>query len=129
MVDKKVFLVKKVDFYLNKATEINLNDPLYKLFSNFTEIENIANKKLSNIMNYFSFNRIQIINIFYDADKLINIDLDMIQKSDLSDYFYLTILIEENKNIVTFIYSIDLIEKIDNKIMENNDYCFRNLIK
>ena len=93
------------------------------------ENENIANKKLSNIMNYFSFNRIQIINIFYDADKLINIDLDMIQKSDLSDYFYLTILIEENKNIVTFIYSIDLIEKIDNKIMENNDYCFRNLIK
>ena len=136
MVDKKLTLVKRNNsklsfsfFRLEKANDIKLNNPIFKLFSNFSEIQNTAKKKVKKIMKYFYFNRNKIIKILYEQDQVINIDFDMLQKDDLSEYFYLTILIEENKNMVDFIYSFEFIEKIDNEIKENNDDILRNLIK
>ena len=136
MVDKKLTLVKRKNsklsfsfFRLEKANDIKLNNPIFKLFSNFSEIQNTAKKKVKKIMKYFYFNRNKIIKILYEQDQVINIDFDMLQKDDLSEYFYLTILIEENKNMVDFIYSFEFIEKIDNEIKENNDDILRNLIK
>ena len=136
MVDKKFSLLKNMDFKLScsfsslyKATDINLNNPLFKLFSNSSEIEKSIKEKLPKIMKYFYFNRNQIIKILYNEDKLINIDFFKQQKNDISEYFYLTILIEENINLVSFTYSIEFIEKIDNEMEENSDDFFRNLIK
>jgi len=138
MVDKKFSLVKNMNFKLSYSfssikneVDIKLNNPLFELYSSFSEIKNTAKEKLPNIMKYFCFNRNKIIKILYDEDQFINIDFDfdMLQKDDISKYFYLTILIEENKNKVDFTYSIKFIEKIDNEIKENNNSCLRNLIK
>lgn len=52
MVDKKLTLVKRNNsklsfsfFRLEKANDIKLNNPIFKLFSNFSEIQNTAKKK------------------------------------------------------------------------------------
>ena len=105
----KFSLIKKsLEFGL---LEINNNDPILQLlqnYSEFIEIQNYLNESLFFKLLYF--NRVKFHQILYDEGETFYICCDNIEISSL---FYITLLIEENKYIINYEYSIDLIKKID----------------
>jgi len=109
-------------------TSINLyensNDPIFKLLENFEQINDILKMDKSEIIRYLYFNRLCIHGVLYDSDKTIKITfLSNKENKDLSNYFYLILLIRDNDNIVDYLFSIDLIKEINievNNINENH---------
>ena len=112
---------------LNGKTELINNDPIYNLLSDYSEIEHIMEIDLPEKMKYFYFNRNKINEILYEKDKVIEINLNLIQNK-LSEYFYLTLLFESNKNNINFVYSYNFIKDINEKIKGINDYALREMI-
>jgi len=112
---------------LNRKTELINNDPIYNLLSDYSEIEHIMEIDLPEKMKYFYFNRNKINEILYEKDKVIEINLNLIQNK-LSEYFYLTLLFESNKNNINFVYSYNFIKDINEKIKGINDYALREMI-
>ena len=112
-------------FYSTTLFESNEIDedinPISRIISSFNEVEYILNKKNDDIFKILYFNKKNLNKILYKEDKLIQINEELI-KSDLSYYFYLILLLEDNPNIVNYEYSIDLIKNINNELeMENNN--------
>ena len=112
---------------LNDKTELINNDPIYNLLSDYSEIEDIIKIDFPEKMKYFYFNRKKINEILYEKDKVIEINSNLIQNK-LSEYFYLTLLIERKKNIINFVYSYNFIKDINEKIIGINNYALRELI-
>ena len=112
---------------LNDKTELIKNDPIYNLLSDYSEIEDIIEIDLPEKMKYFYFNRYKINEILYEKDKVIEINSNLIQNK-LSEYFYLTLLIESNKNIINFVYSYNFIKDINEKIKGINNYTLKEMI-
>ena len=96
----KFSLIKKsLEFGL---LEINNNDPILQLlqnYSEFIEIQNYLNKSLFFKLLYF--NRVKFHQILYDEGETFYICCDNIEISSL---FYITLLIEENKDIINYEY-------------------------
>ena len=112
---KKILLNDEFDVYL---------DPIYKLLDNYDEINAISNNE--NFPKLFFFNCKNVHYILYEFDKTIYIKYKPIE-TNKSFYFYLSLLIRKEPNIINYEYSFDLIKKINN---ENNakDY-FNKIIK
>ena len=115
-------------FYSTIRQQANIdNDPINQLIFNFQEIiiindnKNIKdqNIKAQDIIMFLYFNRNKIEKIIYDIDEVIEIKPNNVIK-DLSYYFYLDLLISQNKGIVNYIYTIDFINEI-NKQRNNID--------
>ena len=106
------------NFYEKFQIEI-LNDPILKLLSNFEEVKQILELKEDSFkFLYFNFKIIQ--KILYDSENIITLDFKC-DKFILSRYFYLSLLITYNSNIINFEYSINFIQAInEQKIEENN---------
>ena len=112
---------------LNDTTELINNNPIYNLLSDYSEIEDIMKIDKSEKMKFFYFNRNKINEIFYEKDKVIEIYSSLIQNK-LSEYFYLTLLIENNKNMINFVYSYNFIKEVNEKNKANNNNALREVI-
>ena len=115
-------------FIKNKKSNSKENnciiDPLAKIIFNYNDIQEIIQKKDSNTIKLLYFNRVAIHDILVKEDKIIDIEFLEISKN-LSSYFYLCLLIEENLHIVDYAYSINLIKQINdiqNNIKNNEKY-------
>ena len=98
--------------FSEKNDEKENNNPIFKLLSNLQEIESILNLNENDSIRFLYFNRIKSHSILYDNEEVINIKL--INGNDKLDfYIYLCFLIEENLSVVNYIYSINVIKKIN----------------
>ena len=72
------------------------------LVTNFEEIINLLKEKNGQILKLFYFNRENVHTILYQANEIIYIDNNQLKK--LCDLFYLDLLMNENENIVNYIF-------------------------
>ena len=129
-LDKKFQLKISLSFSatLNDTTELKNNIPIYNLLSDYSEIEDIFKINKPEKMKYLYFNRNKINGLLYEKDKVIEINLNLIQNK-LSEYFYLNLLIEYNKNIMNFVYNYNFIKEVNDKNKATNNDILREVIK
>jgi hypothetical protein len=98
-----------IDSTLKNAFELKNSekDPSIQLIIKDSKIEKIDEKK----MGFLYIHRKEVQNLLYDFDKIINIDLS--DNFKFSDIFYLILLINEDKNFVTYKYSFDFINNLE----------------
>ena len=107
---------------LNQSLEIYDNDPIFKLLSGYSDIENILKLNDRQITKFLYFNRKYVHQILYDADKTIHFNYEE-NNNNLSFYFYLILLINDMPDILNYTYDskyIKVISEQQEKI--NNPY-------
>ena len=96
------------------------------LFSNMTELINILKNKNGKKIDILYFYKEKIGQILYDNEEIIEINKEIINTNNtynISDYFYLILLIKDNPTIINYIYDLDLIKEIKNKLkIEKKNY-------
>ena len=115
-IPKKLLLVF---FSFSSEYCIIPKEPLVKLISNFSEIEQILNIDKSRIIHYFYFSNEKIHNILYDEEKEIQINYD--EKNSTSYYFYLSLLIMAKLEIINYKYNFEYVRKVFNKVKSINE--------
>ena len=116
MSQLKMKLILKLNDNLKNSSEIVEKEPISALISDFEEIKNILNKKECNLKLLY-FNKKNIHAILYKSDRVININ--ELKISELSDYFYLISLIEDDNDIVNYEYDFNFIKNIYDKQLVN----------
>ena len=107
---------------INGYTQDNNTNSI--LLSDFYEISSILNIKNNRLIYFLYMNRINIHEILYNEEKVIEIEIKE-ENRNLAYYFYLILLIKENKNIVNYKYSIEYLNDVNNyqkSIQENKIY-------
>ena len=102
----------------------NIN-PIFKLLSIFDDIQNILNTGDKNILKFLYFNRIKTHEILYEKEEIIKIIKD---SKDLDYNVYLSLLIEENSNVVNYIYSFELIKNLNVQQTKEKERKIRRII-
>ena len=130
---------KENSFKISLYYKYTLNDPYEKekveqnpisnLFSSFDEIKYIIenNNKYLNLFKFIYFNRTKINSILYDSEEMIHLNSTDI-KNDISNYFYLALLLESDQTVVNYEYSFDII-KIIVKQLKNKENKDNNIFK
>ena len=115
--------------FLTKMTTFELEENKYvsKLISKFEEINDILNLKKNSIKFIYIY-KTNIHNILYEKEETININSE-IMINNLSNYFYLIKLIEDNPNIVNYKYSLVFIKDANYNIKNKKNNKIRNIIK
>ena len=90
---------------------------IHKLISKYSEIEKIMKFDKSINLKLIYVNKEAVHCILYDAEKVIYLNSF---SEDFANFFYLDLLILDNKNIVNYNYPKESIQKIDKIIMEQN---------
>ena len=141
--EKNFEIFKNLPFILTLSYNSNIfennDDPLFKLmniFYNNTKekfVEEILKLKEQEILKILYFNRKDINNILEELDKYIPISIkdnnDDNTTSNLYNYFYISLLLEENKYMINYFHDINLINKIDIDIKKINDNNIDNRLK
>lgn len=126
--DKKKFKLSLIySISLFEPFEIDKNNPIFKLKLSLKEVKYFLEKNVSHLLKFFYFNKTQIHSILYDEDEIIKIDKNII-KNDISNHFYLLLLIEDNPNMVNYEFSIDLIKHFYTELKNDNKNIYKNLI-
>ena len=102
--------------FLKNSSEIVEKDPIFALISDFQLIEDILNKKESNLKLLY-FNRKNIHEFLDKSGKIIN--TNKLKNLELSDYFYLISFIEDNNDLIDYEYDFDFIKNIYDKQLVN----------
>ena len=91
-------------------SQVLCEDPMSKLVEKITagEVESL------NDVQFYHLNRNNVLKSLYNYDGIIKIK----KLKNFSDFVHLTMLIEENKDLINFSYKMDLITSI-NKEKEN----------
>ena len=95
----------------------NIKDPISNLLSQVEEIYNFLKKE--NFTKFLYFNVDKVHNLLYLSEETILIESS--ENYNLSHYFYLILLINENLNIVNYIYDLKYITKLKNFLFSNNE--------
>ena len=106
--------------YLLKTIKLK-DDPISLLITKYSEVEEylkiLCSTKGEYIFKQLYLNVKNLLDILYDEEEILNVKFEDCKKS-LSEYYYLDLLINENKNVINFIYPLDFIKKI---IIDNSD--------
>ena len=105
------------------SSELNINDPIYKLFSDYSDIENIQKindeTKTEFLCKLLYFNRNNVHHILTEADKIIHFKYQENNKN-LSFYFYLVLLIKDMPYILNYTFDYEYIKEINEQQQQNN---------
>ena len=105
----------------------DINNPITKLLSDFNEIKKILTINDPNLLKFLYFNRNKIHKILYDLEEII--DLDGLKNSFyLYLYFYLSLLIEENPDVINYKYSINFIRNLNEEQIRENNKIIKKII-
>ena len=105
----------------------DINNPITKLLSDFNEIKKILTINNPNLLKFLYFNRNKIHKILYDLEEII--DLDGLKNSFyLYLYFYLSLLIEENPDVINYKYSINFIRNLNEEQIRENNKIIKKII-
>ena len=120
--------IKNEILYKTKNYNEICAEPTNKLLSNFTEINKDLFIDKNKGLKFLYFKRIKINIILYDEEKMININSNFIDNNKIANYFYLSLLIRDNLDIINYNFLIDLIKKFKEK-NKNNFNLITNIIK
>ena len=98
----------------------NKKESLNKLIYNFKELQFLLNSlkmQTKNIPKFIYDNMNNIHNILYNSEAFINLNSIEIRQ-EINNYFYISLLIAQNQEIVNYTYSIDFIKSF--KIKEKS---------
>ena len=128
---EKKYLSKKASlayFTILKYTidKCIINDPIIKIDISYNDIKAIINLKEVNIYRFFYFNVEKIHEKLYDEEEKINVDIGI--EKGISFYYYLNLLITNDKSIVNYTYSINLIKEMNELQKNNKDKIYKKLI-
>ena len=122
---KTTFFYKKDIIQLNQNEQIFLNNTKLQLLSNYDELINILKFLNNNNKDIFLFlynNKEKVHNILYDSEKIIDINsFELKNVKDIAPYFYLSLLIMENPEIVNYSYSLQFIKDIFQQLLNLPD--------
>ena len=111
-------MLYKLIEYLSLANSICKNIPMKffcgekpndikKLFINFDRLREIYNK--NELIIFKIWNVVDIYEILYDTEEIINIDKNI---TDLSSNFYLTLLIQKANNVINYQYNLEYLQNL-----------------
>ena len=111
---------------LSQSQKSDENNPIINLLSNFNEIISILNIYDLNCVNFLYLNSSKVNKILYDCEEIIEIK----NKNDDTFIFYiiLSLLIEENVNVVNYSYSKNLINKLHQEQMKLKNEKIKKII-
>ena len=132
--NKNIFLKEKFKLSLCIQAKILLyENNSYKeiisdLISNMPEIDQIINLENLDVIRFIYSSRKKIEFILYNNEEIIFIHPKLLNKK-FSNYFYLSLLIGDNANMINYCYKIDLIKEINKyKNENNNNYLLRKIL-
>ena len=111
---------------LSQSQKSDENNPIINLLSNFNEITSILNIYDLNCVNFLYLNSSKVNKILYDCEEIIEIK----NKNEDTFIFYiiLSLLIEENANVVNYSYSKNLINKLHQEQMKLKNEKIKKII-
>ena len=111
---------------LSQSQKSDENNPIINLLSNFNEITSILNIYDLNCVNFLYLNSSKVNKILYDCEEIIEIK----NKNEDTFIFYiiLSLLIEENVNVVNYSYSKNLINKLHQEQMKLKNEKIKKII-
>jgi len=112
----------------------NENDPMSHLINSLEDIENIYRNYPFESKQLFYFMKDDIHKLFYDNDYIFHFESSDLQKvlpenSDkikISELFYLSLLISDQPELINYSFSIDYIQKINNRFF---NFSINNSVK
>ena len=110
---KDIDLIKNSEIKDQKNVEISLID-----------IYNTVNKYYKNKLDLIKFiylNRLSFHNILYKYEKIIRLNYEDEKEENLSYYFYLSLLIRDNDDIINYSYPLEYIKQINSNSKKYND--------
>ena len=116
---------EKIYTYATINHPLELNNPILSLINGYEDIINILSLNNLEITKFIYFNKMKIHQILYESEELIKINENVIK---LKELFYLSLLINENSNIINYIYSLQYIIIINNYQKNNNNIILKNIL-
>ena len=113
---------------LSQPEENDINDninPIFNLLAKFKEIITILNTNDKDTLKFLYFNRIKAHKILYESEENISIEE---YSQDLNFYVYLSLLIEENPNVVNYTYSLKLIQSLSEQQTREKNQKIKKII-
>ena len=102
------------------------DEPLLEIV-NYDDIKKISKlEEKNNIKNYFYLGRKKIAKLLYDQDEVII--FEEFPEENLSSYFYLSLLIKENRHMVNYQYTLKYIQSVFNKMKEIDNKAYKTII-
>ena len=101
-------------YNVGSKSNIDNKDPINLIVNNISDIYQMVKVGTIKIITFLYFNRKTIEKILYDKEDIFFVQTDSVNDRQ-SDYFYFSLLIQDNPILLNYIYSIDLIEKIAKK--------------
>ena len=101
-------------YNVGSKSNMDNKDPINLIVNSISDIYQIVKVGTIKIITFLYFNRKTIEKILYDKEDIFFVQSDSVNDRQ-SDYFYFSLLIQDNPILINYIYSIDLIEKIDKK--------------
>lgn len=102
---------------------ISLKNPIennnFSFLTNYEEIKTLLCHTNEDIMKIFYFIKKNFHQILYDNEENVNISSEVLNKK-FYNYFYLVLLITDNKNIINYKYTFEFINELNNLNKENN---------
>ena len=128
LISKKFPFKTSLSYYITSIgdNEIKNNDFKSPLLADYNEIRFILNQDIDNKMKFLYFNKKTIHQILYDEEETIKLNNNIV-KNNISNYFYLLLLIADNPTLINYEYSIDFINNINKQLINDNKY-LKNII-
>ena len=92
----------------------------------YNKIKEFTLLKDENIFKFFYFNKKEVHEKLFEEEEVIEVD-NTINKNIIL-YFYLNLLINDNLTIVNYIYSLDLITKLNDSQKKNDNKKYKKII-
>ena len=115
-------LINQNEFFSIVKNDDNNNEknkpiiiPFCELIGSYQDIENILLNKEINIIEYIYLNKERINQILYDEETNIKIEQNYLVK--FSDYIYLYYILAESRDVVNYIFEIELIDALNDILL------------
>ena len=125
-LSNQYFIYKDID--LIKTAEIKDKKNVEKSLIDIQNAENIYHNNKLKLIKFFYLNRFGIHDIIYKLDKIIRLNFNDEKEENLSFYFYLSLLIRDNDDIINYSYPIEYIREIVNQTKKYNDKYYKIII-
>ena len=114
----KLYLNYSYSLFYHPFELKNNQDPILKLINDYEDILNIIqNNTKGQIRKFFYFNKTTVHKILYEKNEVIHLEYNK-QNKNFEFYFYLTLLIRENPNILNYEYDEDYIKELNSEVYD-----------
>ena len=110
ILSSQYFIYQDID--LTTGAEIKDKNNVEKSLIKIENFENNYHKNKLDLVKFFYLNRLSIHDIIYKLEKIIRLNFKDEKEEKLSYYFYLSLLIRDNDDIINYSYPIKYIEII-----------------